>query len=79
MVGKIDTSYCETSGIDYINYFPNNTSREKAAGPGLNTTKSYWLRSKSSNEYVAYITSSGGTSTTNYITNSYNMVLGFCT
>lgn len=79
IIGNLDASYCETSGIDYVNFFTNASSRIKRNGPGLNSARSYWLRSKSSNQYAAYISSGGSSNTTDSLNNTNGVVLGFCT
>lgn len=79
-----NTSYCETSGVQYNSIFTDNTSRLKHKVGESNTA--WWTRSasgysgSSGSYFFAYVDSGGGTYYDgNYCTLARGVAIGFCT
>lgn len=74
-----DTSY-EDSGPVYSSFFNTNSSRIKRDGNyGLNLSNNWWLRSSNSSLSFGSVNTSGNQSNGTSTTNTYGLVLGFCT
>lgn len=68
----------ENSGIDYTDFFTDDSSKIKHSGLLTNLASSWWLRSDGGSTNFRYVNSVGGTSYT-VPSSIYGIAIGFCT
>lgn len=68
----------ENSGIDYTDFFTDDSSKIKHSGLLTNLASVWWLRSDGGSTNFRYVNSGGGISYT-VPSSSYGIAIGFCT